>query len=119
MKNKSLIFYKDMDQLVKDPPKYGQLLFESYWKRDSSGAIIESQPTTSEYLDSFFWPFAYQINGLQITLNGAESGFYIEQVEGLRGEHIERVIFKPSGPLDFNKINETPIKITLDNFVNI
>lgn len=119
MRSKSIIFYDDMDQLVKNPPKYGQLLFESYWRRDNAGNIQESTPTTSEYLDGFFWPFQYQIDDLQITLNGAESGFMIEETTAAGNVHVERVVWRPAAPLKFDVINNTPIKLTLDNIVNI
>lgn len=103
MKNKSIIIYKDLYEATRRPLKWGEMVFESYWKRDSAGNIQQSEPTTSEFLSGFWFPAAPSLDGFNVMLENVWTGFKIETLTDSHGVTIERVVFKPMGsPGDIN-----------------
>ena len=97
MKNKSFKPFETLSEAIKKPLNYGQVIFESYWRRDSSGNIEESQPVTSEFLTGFFWPVNYNLDQYEIRIGAISTGFKLEVSTDSHGVTTERIVFKPIG----------------------
>lgn len=97
MKNKSFKPFETLRDAAKKPLTYGQVIFESYWKKDKNGNIEESQPVTSEFLTGFFWPVEFNIDQYDIRIGALSTGFKLEVNTDLHGVTTERIVFKPVG----------------------
>lgn len=76
--------------------KYGSILAESYWKRDSAGYIVQSDPVTDEILTALFYPFNALIGADNAVMIGRYfTGLKIESIKSAGGVNIERITFKP------------------------
>jgi hypothetical protein len=100
MKSKTLINFdlgreSFFDLCARGRPSWGEILAESYWKQDKSGAIIESTPRTSEILTALFFPFEARPDGFDIKIENIQTGLKIETLTEAGGVHVERIIFKP------------------------
>lgn len=98
MKSKSIINIKKRfaAEIAAGVHGYGATLAESYWKQDSAGFIIESQPVTSEILNGFFYPATPSVkdNG-RVYVGRWFTGVIVEEITGPGGVHTERIKFKP------------------------
>ncbi len=97
MKNKSFKPFETLSEAVKKTLTYGQVIFESYWRKDKNGNIEESQPVTSEFLTGFFWPIEYNLDGYDIKIGSLSSGLKLEVSTDSHGVTTERIVFKPVG----------------------
>jgi len=96
MKSKSFVL-KDAAKAIKEGRVgYGDLIFESYWKEDKKGFIVESQPRLSEFLGEFLYPFTLNIkNGCEIFLENYFTGLVVETRQESGGVNVEAVKNKP------------------------
>lgn len=76
--------------------KYGSILAESYWKRDSAGYIVQSEPVTDQILIALFYPFNVLIGAdNSVKIGRYFTGLKIEYITGPGKINIERITFKP------------------------
>lgn len=76
--------------------KYGSILAESYWKRDSAGYIVQSEPDSYQILSALFYPFFTVIGpGDSVNIGRYKTGVKIEYITGPGRVNIERITFKP------------------------
>ena len=106
MRNKSVVNIKKSyaEEIGAGRFSYGAILAESYWKKTKDGFIVESQPTTSELLNTWFWPFRPSINNNRVYINKWFTGVVLELIDGPGGIHIERLVLKPD--LDVDEVSE-------------
>lgn len=95
MRTKSTVVFHNLTEASRQPLEWGQVIFESWWKRDKAGNIKESTPTTSEFITMFWSPFIPDVEGIQIKMEGLSTGFEIETITDSSGIVTERVVFKP------------------------
>lgn len=95
MKSKSIVNFSDYWNRPR-PWQFGEIIAESYWKKDKSGYIQESTPTTSEILDQMFFPFYIHFeHETEIFLEDFPTGLQVETLKGPNNTNIERIVFKP------------------------
>jgi hypothetical protein len=97
MRNKSIINVKTqlVDELAAGRHSYGAILAECYWKETKDGFLIQSQPTISEILDGWFYPFKISITDNRIYINKWFTHLKIESFNESGGVHVERIVLKP------------------------
>ena len=101
MKSKSLLNFKPgaesfFDICARRGLKYGSILAESYWKRDSAGYIVQSEPLTDQILSALFYPFTALIGAdNSVKIGRYFTGLKIEYITGPGRVNIERITFKP------------------------
>ena len=79
--------------------EWGTLIFESYYKYDKKGNLVESLPRLSEYLAAEFYPFTPRIDGFKIYIGEMFTGFIVEQDQA-QDCFIERITNKPDSTVD-------------------
>ncbi len=104
MKNKSFQFKNAMNALATGKPSipWGGVLFESYFKYDKKGNLIESTPRLDEWLNGLFYPFQPRLNGFKIYIEEIFTGLIVEQ-EQKADYFIERVTRKPDLTVESSK----------------
>lgn len=84
-------------KIANDPNRlfFGDILAESYWKKDKDGNIKQSEPVTSEILDQWLYPLKYYLDGFKVFLDGYYLGLFIDVFTTPDGVTTERIVFKP------------------------
>lgn len=84
-------------KIANDPNRLfdGDILVESYWKKDKEGNIKQSEPTTSQILDEWMYPLKYYVDEGKVCLDGYYLGCRVEVITTPEGVVTERIVFKP------------------------
>ena len=99
MKSKSFVTDGPLLIAQKRPLKFGEVLAESYWSEKKPGFYKESEPSTSEILNKWF--FCLADSNIQLAPDGKiylfnwYTGIKLEVIESPDGVIIERLTFKP------------------------
>lgn len=97
MRSKSIVNIKKSwgEDIAAGRFDYGAIFAECYWRETKDGIIEESQPTTSELLNQWLWPFYPSVNGDRVYINKWFTSIRIQTLNGSGGVHIERLVYMP------------------------
>lgn len=100
MKSKSYILKNWRKVMNTTGFKYGELIFECYYKTDKKGNYSESSPNLSEFLFDVFKQVSKYLeldNDTKTFWLGAwDSGLYLEEFKDNKDTWTQRLIFRPS-----------------------